>query len=578
MHVANQLLKTASDAEASMKRSRLLLALVALFAIYRSAVSAEECSTEKVNRDCTVTIDRFYPVALPTIQMRKGQLVHVVIRNPFPFETLTLDLQSAQALAGTDQTAGFVTGALPQLKGSLVQTTYFQQYVEKFGVKTADGGEELESIKKYREAYASFSKELNSFVDDVSAVYSQINEVISPISPLALKEKTQRLPGATVKGNVPLPWKADKYQEWKDYLTCEMTGETCDLFESSDTRKYPEAEMPQIRNLLARAALLNNKTVATCPDPKPPDPAKQPLVCYMNAVKKEISALPQEEQSVKFGDYLKTLDRDSAVFAADNTSIIALIKDLSIYYANIKTSQNMALVDPISLGTIPDPLDQKVGQNVNLPKFLGRQVVFSLNAVNEVGTFAASVPGSSAKKSILTITVLYADPIFEASGGVFFSTLPNRSFANVTMISGDPPVLGDVVITQTISRPTIVPFAGANWRLLPTFAWPDRRRGAVYITGAVGLNANNAMIEFGAGPSISWRAVMFSTLYHWGHDVRLTQNEYVGQIWCNVTAAHGNIPKCSGSPPAPTTEKYWTGAFGFGVSVRIPSVFSAAGK
>ena len=55
----------------------------------------KECSTEIVNADCTVTIDRSYPVVLPTIQMRPGAVVKVRIVHSLPFETLSLDLQSA---------------------------------------------------------------------------------------------------------------------------------------------------------------------------------------------------------------------------------------------------------------------------------------------------------------------------------------------------------------------------------------------------------------------------------------------------------------------------------------------------
>src|ERR1700733_1519359 len=80
-----------------------------------------ECSTEIVNPSCTLTIDRSYPVALPTIQVRPGATVIVQVKNGLPFESLSLDLQSSQAVAATDQTAGFVTAALPYLKGLLAQ-------------------------------------------------------------------------------------------------------------------------------------------------------------------------------------------------------------------------------------------------------------------------------------------------------------------------------------------------------------------------------------------------------------------------------------------------------------------------
>jgi len=175
-------------------------------------------------------------------------------------------------------------------------------------------------------------------------------------------------------------------------------------------------------------------------------------------------------------------------------------------------------------------------------------VQYSLIAVNEVGVSAASIPSSTQRKSIVNITLVYADPIFEASGGVFFSTLANRSFANQTIVTQNPgasPTPGDVVITQTITRPIVVPFAAANFRVGSTWIYPDKRRGAFYLTAGVGYNANSNAAEFGFGPSISWRSVMLTPMLHLGRDLRLTQGEFVGEVWCNQTAAHDKVPKCS---------------------------------
>src|ERR1700674_4575793 len=75
------------------------------------------CSTEKVNGDCTLNIDRSYPIALPTLQMQPGKRITVNVINPLPFETLTLDPLSAQMIPGTDQAAGFINAVAPDLKG-----------------------------------------------------------------------------------------------------------------------------------------------------------------------------------------------------------------------------------------------------------------------------------------------------------------------------------------------------------------------------------------------------------------------------------------------------------------------------
>ena len=273
---------------------------------------------------------------------------------------------------------------------------------------------------------------------------------------------------------------------------------------------------------------------------------------------------------------MRRLKESFAALTADAAAVANIDKDLGTYFFNIQEAHAVGCCG--SVGTITDPQNVKGQRNVQLSKFLGRQVVYAVSAVNQVGTSSASVITPAQKKAILSITVVYADPIFEVSAGNLFSMLPSRSFANqttVTQTPGSSPTQGNVVIAQTISRPTDVLFAAGNWRLGHDFLWPDSRRGAMYFTASAGLNVNNTAAEFGVGPSISWRSLMFSVLYDWGHDVRLTQGEYVGQIWCNQSAAssNGSIPKCNGQPPAPSTEKYWRGAIAFGLSVRVPTIF-----
>jgi hypothetical protein len=536
----------------------ICLPLLAAIAACTGRAVAQECSTEKVNGDCNVTIDRSYPVVVPTIQMRPGKKVTVKIVHPLPFENLSVDLQSAQAIAGTDQTAGFVTAALPNLKGLVLQTDL---YSSKQGIQTALDGGELPSITKYKTDLANLYHAMNTYIENAATIYAQLNEVLGPMPPQLLP-RGQRLPSSKVPQDFPRPWIRDDYARWRSWMLCEIGDKECP----------GEGEpAPSVRALLANGASMVN---ALGPCPKLPDPLNSQLIaCQIAAIQTEIGAMPKDDQAF-FSPFLQALSADSAVLSADSAAIVAVNKDLGNYWANIDGSRVIAPPDP--LADILDPLDKNNGKNLQLQKLLGRQVAFALNAVNEVGTFVASVPAATQKKSIATITVVYGDPIFEVSAGAFFSTLPNRSFANKTIVAQNPgstSTLGNIIIDQTISRPTIVPFVAANWRLGHNFAWPDHRRGAFYFTAAIGLNPNNTTTEFGLGPSFSWRAVMFSTLFHLGHDVRLTQGEQVGEVWCNSSAANGSIPKCSGNPPSPSTEKFWKGAFAFCISVRVPSVF-----
>jgi hypothetical protein len=74
--------------------------VLAVFSVWtHSAVAQAECSTEKVNGSCTVYIDRRYPVTSPTIQMRRGQRVRVVVLNSLPsvFTTIHREVDSSSA-------------------------------------------------------------------------------------------------------------------------------------------------------------------------------------------------------------------------------------------------------------------------------------------------------------------------------------------------------------------------------------------------------------------------------------------------------------------------------------------------
>ena len=533
-----------------MKTTQHFPIVVSLLIACAAVAHAKECSTEKVNGDCTITIDRSYPVNLPAIPMRPGKTIQVRIVNPLPFESLLLELQNAQAAAGTDQTAGFITAALPNLKNLMLLT-------EKRTL-TVTNAPELTSVRKYKHDRDNLKAQMNSFMADATQIYTQLNEALGSIPPEVLPDGPRPKTSKVLPTKFPRPWRADEYPRWRDSMICEIAGgHDCDT---------------DITALLARGTAL---VTALGPCPASDIPSPPPLACEIPTVRSDIAALPAKQQE-DYAPFLQSLSADSATLAAASAEVAAVNKDLGTYYANIERSAAISPPDP--LGTISDPRDG--ARNAQLPKFLGRPVTYAVNAVNEVATFNASVIGASQKKLLVTINAVYADPIFEVSAGAFFSTLANRSFANQTLVTQNPgtaPTTGNIQIAQTITRPTIVPFAAANWRIGPNFTWPDHRRLAFYFTAAVGLNPNNTTTEFAFGPSISWRSLMFSPLFHWGRDVRLTQGETVGQVWCTTAAASitAAIPACTGAPPAASTEKYWAPAFALGVSIRVPTLFGS---
>ncbi len=556
---------------------RILIGVVLTSCGHR--IAAQECSTEKVNDDCTVTIDRSYPVGLPTIQMRPGKKVTVKVLNGLPFEILSLDLQTGQAVPGTEQAAAFLTAALPNLKGLLVQQQLKGVANLEAQLPVGPAQVYLSQINELQQKLNGYFHLMDTFDRNATIVYDQLNEVLGTIPPEVLPQGQRcRLQSSKVGCDVPRPWIADGYQEWIDWMSCEIAGKGCPPASAPPPGVGPcvvVGTKPPVRALLACGSSL-----VTDLGPCPTTPDDKLVACTIAALQHNIDITSDDIKNYLSGP-MGSLNESLAALNADAAAVTAINKDLSAYFVNI--SESSVVKSPGLLGAIFDPYDGKNQRNVQLRKFLGRQVTFAVNAVNQVATPATSVTAATQKKAIVTITVLYADPIFEVSAGGIFSTLANRSFANQTIVTQNPgasPTQGNVVITQSITRPTVVLFAGANWRLGHDSLWPDGRRRAYYFTTTVGVNVNNTAAEFGVGPSVSWRSLMFSALYDWGHDVRLTQGEHIGMIWCNQTgpSSDGTIPKCSGPPPSPSTEKYWRGTFAFGISVRVPTIFGGGGS
>ena len=165
---------------------------------------------------------------------------------------------------------------------------------------------------------------------------------------------------------------------------------------------------------------------------------------------------------------------------------------------------------------------------------------------------------------------------------MFFSLLPSRTYANQTIVSpatGAPQIATEVVIAETSTVPTVLPYVAANWRLKQ---FSTRRRIALYATAAIAVSPYNSSAEYAGGLSISWRSLMFNFLGHAGREVNLTQGEYKNEVWCmyypsGTTIPTGATPQCSGSTPSPSMQHSWTGAFALGIGIRIPITFGTAG-
>jgi hypothetical protein len=585
------------------------------------------CSTEKLNGDCFVNIDRRYPITMPTFQMKRGARITVYVFHPLPFEALTLDPGGAQAFEGSDQAAALVNAVVPIAKGGVFGVT------QSFAAKNTeilnqslnlmedlsprleqepneDPDKErarkiLAEIEELNEMLTNAIAPLTSYFAETKAIYAAAREIESP-APRPIAD----IQGAELRRQgIPNPW--DDYRGWRNSLMSiilRQGTDTTSLYtflpvpcqKKADPQHQQPADQPPLTGpWLPPARQCQPPYTTTQPSPTPLVIPPSFDATYAE-LQNNLAALPQGKPDDETYTKIQTLkaqldERKEQVSLAFTNSAILLpgfIAKASTDMQTLLTSISLAPGapdQPTKVGTIPAPVSagrRDNGEKKVLAAYnqLAPQVAYTLNVQNEIANPLLGLPSSTQKQPLVTITLLYAEPKFEVSAGAFLSWLNNRTFSNTTevTITGVTPAPSDIKITESkTTRPLIIPFAAGNYRISPEFTWPawlGGRRGAVYGTLGVGLNPYNTQVEYFAGFSVSWRYLLLSPVYQLGHDTHLTEGEQVGQIWCQYgggATATSTPPVCAGSPPAPSTKSFWTGAFALGISVRVPTSFSS---
>jgi hypothetical protein len=603
-----------------MKGLRSFVVAVCLVVLAFAGHAQNLCSTEKVNHDdCMVYVSRRYPVTLPTIQMKPGKKVIVVVKDPLEFETLTLDWTSGTALPGTDQGAALVTAVIPDLKGLFFSNVILPappaaaaEFAEPEGhvpaakdpcskdsFNPSDCWTKLATL--YNDATDHFHKYTARLhlIENITTVYAQLNQVLSPIpkpgfDPNITKADYQYVAPYPASFTHD-PW--TDYAAWREMVLCELAGPRDD---SVDPTKC--ATSVPFTNVLGDIAMIQGKLPSTTPPStvtalqpgqEPPAPKQDPgqlfdqkyfdyevkqatvaITALHHGVAPEDTPEGRELQNYQLEENLLT----SRIAALSNT-LTNVQKDFVTYYQNILQVKEL-LPDMQKHWNIYDPaIFQKGNTPVSSHRLLGRQVVYTVNAVNQISTPRASITATTAKVPIATVTVLFADPIFETSAGGIVSFVHNRSFVNQTVTTAQPGTLqvsGDIIISETKTDPEVEPFVAGHWRIGRDFTMPDLRRGAFYGSVWVGLNPYTSLPEYGAGPTLSWRSFMFSAVYNRAHEVELMAPQAVNEILCSPSAVAGATPPpCTPAPPAPVTQTIPINAFAIGISIRLPTTFTA---
>lgn len=517
-----------------MYRTKILATAIAVALI--PAAYAAECSLSKANHDCTFTLDRRNPLAPPTIQMYPGSKLTVVVSNPYPFERYFLDYSTGQIAIVPDVTSSLVSGLLPSIKN-------VQFALNKAPVLTCSAADiqnqrvplKPEDIPGANQVYRGC---LNYLAETATALYRRLEPVVAPDSH---PQSSSSLPSD---------------DELRKLSGCEIGSasnakDSSSLLSNDELRKLSACirAFYDLQVALSLAIKQAAKLDIIVPLPDPDKPSGASAARQSNASGQQQSGPPSAPPGKQ--NLNPEQANDVRTWVAANAALDAVAADLFGFGARI--SSYLDAPGPstdVTLQTIPDPNPKNT--------MVTRQVTYAVDAWNLVQLPAQTIPDPAKKRTLANVTILFADSRWDASAGVFFSTLANRSFALSPVIS-NATVINQAVI-ETKLHPTVVPFAAANVRLGRDFTvggW----RSAVYWTFALGINPNSTTTEFGIGPSFAWRALMLSALWHVGRDVRLTQGLYSGQI------LDANFPGDV------TTEHYWRfDRVALGISVRIPSL------
>ena len=518
-------------AEANYPLGLLICAMLMATSAY-----GEECSIAKTNHDCTLVIDRLNPLAPPTIQMYPKTTLTVVVKNPYFFERYFLDYTSGQLAQKPDVATSIATGLSPSLK----------------------------NVNEIKEMMTLFLGEPPPVRDcSVAGILAK------------------GIPGAATA----LTHDTDVF-----YTGClnDFAMNAKDIYHSLEFATAPDAHPQEgpgvlptrdrLRKISAKAAALYNNEVqlsaaiaaaakldTIIPPPTPgaastaaigPPPPAPPVPGTANLTAEQANEVRNWVAAVALAD---AVAKDLYSFAYRINDLLAGLPPGGLPSGIVPcTSLGIPLPKGTDSGPVCLSLFPVTDPPVNNAKVVTRQVTYAIDTLNLIQNSQAAIPDPTKKRTVASVTIFYGEALWEISAGTFFSTLADRSFSISPVLTNGS--LTGKRVTENVLHPTVVPFAAANYRI--GYDWKKPRwRTAFYWTFAVGINPNTVSTDFGTGPSISWRGLMFSLLWHAGHDTRLTQGLYKNELLG---------PSFSGSA---TSQNYWRlDRVAFGISIRTPSL------
>jgi hypothetical protein len=457
------------------------------------------CSYTALNGSCNIVIDRLNAATPPTIYMRRNTVLKLHIVDLSAFESLSLDANYPTTTVPPDAFAAGMT-ALSATFGKLTVVE------PQFG-KVAT----------------------TNFVPPVSE-----DEAIKAVKGISEKQKAL---GAALDGKDPLSLAQDS------------------LKVISTALQTPPADVcMQGRNIPANNPWLNleqwRKEANAGLDIALKTPTNAEIKAYdarLKALDIEINTLATSDAFESFGgqDMLNKLRANQTALQNRVDAFLQVnqkLQALSKAVANVNTPK------PTAEFEIRD--QQPTDKNFQLETFTLNYVNLLLPEAKRIATTPlvsssqaalAGIADVPTKQKIVALTVSYqSSPLFEFSTGVM---VPVRPFHSYIAAGG--------VVQENLTY-TVVPIANTSIRLGRELV-AMRQRVAFFGSIAVGYNPATSAVEFGVGPTFSWRSIQLSGMADVGRDTRL----------------HGGAIGSAASA-TPPTEIYWAVKPAISLSVRLP--------
>lgn len=475
-----------------LARFAVLSALFVALPLEAFAQATPQCSPAITNASCTIAIDRDAPSSPLAMKMKKGATVTLVVRKR-PLDTIQLEVTTTD-IALPDPVSAILNAFLPTLAKLQFDTRIINPAAPPLNADfTVATIDPLPS-----NPYSDLLKRLARIGDRQTAAETHLKAAKVKVDAAAarLREFQERSINA-----------------WENFnFTVEQTTLSMTLVDASSTLQ-PGGIVAALRVALDEVA----KSFAALPAPANPTQPAQ-----LETLVEKISEVGFNQARLEAG--VKSIETSQATLDQAAGIVRRLDGARAFFFSRMFTQ-----------------IVNDVGRNVSAK-------IASQDAVSKTTT------------ALATTVMVWSETKFEVSAGAVFSWLDNRTFQNAPIfVKGEPQFdsAGKVktVVTQSVTRPSVVPFALMHYRFGETPI--AGRRLAALATAGMGINTASGSADFALGGSVAYRLLVVSILGHYGRDLRLLNGVEPGK-------------ELGSSPPALATERFWIWKPAIAVSVRVP--------